>query len=68
VRAEVIRWTDLEARRDALMMLEILQTAYVNQDQDDLIMHRATLGRSYGETAERVWELLATASDRSRRS
>jgi hypothetical protein len=68
VRAEVIRWTDLEARRDALMMLEILQTAYVDQDQDDLIMHRATLGRSFGETAERVWKLLATASDRSRRS
>jgi hypothetical protein len=38
-----------------------------DQDQDDLIMHRATLGRSYGETAERVWELLATTFDRSRR-
>jgi len=62
-RAEVIRWTDLEARRDALIMLEVLQEGTVDQDQDDLFMRRADLGRSYRETAERVWDLLATASD-----
>ena len=62
VRAEVVHWTDLEARRDALIILEILQKAYVDQDQDDLIMHRATLRRSYGETAERIWDLLAASS------
>lgn len=63
VRAEVIHWTDLEARRDALSMLEVLQKAYADQGQDDLFMHRATLGRSYRETAERVWDLLAAGSD-----
>jgi uncharacterized protein YjbI with pentapeptide repeats len=67
-RAKVVHWADLEARRDAMTMLELLQTAYVDQDQDNLFTHRATLGRAYGETAERVWDLLATASDRSRRS
>jgi len=63
VRAEVIRWTDLAARRDALIMLEVLQESTVDQDQDDLFMRRADLGRSYRETAERVWDLLATASE-----
>ena len=62
VRAEVVRWTDLEARRDALIMLEVLQEE-VDQDQEDLFMRRADLGRSYRETAERVWDLLATTSD-----
>jgi len=62
VRAEVVRWTDLEARRDALIMLEVLQEE-VDQDQEDLFMRRADLGRSYRETAERVWDLLAATSD-----
>ncbi len=62
VRAEVIHWTDLDARRDALILLEVLQEGIVDQDQDDLFTRRANLGRSYRETAERVWDLLATAS------
>jgi hypothetical protein len=61
VRAEVIRWTDLEARRDALIMLEVLQEAVVDQDQDDLFMDRATLGEDNPDVAEEVWDLLATA-------
>ena len=60
VRAQVIRWTDLDARRDALIMLDVLQEGDVDQGQDDLFMRRATLGRSYQQTAERVWDLLAT--------
>jgi hypothetical protein len=68
VRTEVIHWTDLDARRDALVMLEILQKAYLDLGQDDLFLHRATLGRSNRETAEQIWDLLATARGADRRS
>jgi hypothetical protein len=60
VRAEAIRWTDLEARRYALIMLEVLQEAIVDEGQDDLFTRRANLGRSYRQTAEQVWNLLTT--------
>jgi hypothetical protein len=65
-RAEVIHWTDLDARRDALIMLKVLHEGYVDQGQDDLFTHRATMGRSFSDTAERVWNLLAAGSGGAR--
>lgn len=60
VRADVVRWSDLEARQDALSMLDILLQD-VQDGQDELFARRSNLGREYPEVRECVWDRLATA-------
>jgi len=61
VRREVVHWTDLHARQEALIMLQVLQED-VELNQDALFARRATLSRGLPE-GERVWDMLAASLD-----
>lgn len=60
VRAEVVHWTDLKDRKEALTILEILGED-VATGQEELFANCSDLAVGAPEVCERVWNLLAGA-------